>query len=87
MDVRGRWPQARLSPSDGIGRERNIRALPEEHEIGASNGLPRVIKQAVRDGTLSEGVRHCWMEFADLDSVQAFVDVVRLKYQLLARPE
>jgi len=59
----------------------------EEHEIGASNGLPRVIKQAVRDGTLSEGVRHCWMEFADLDSVQAFVDVVRLKYQLLARPE
>ncbi len=24
---------------------------------------------------------------ADLDSVQAFVDVVRLKYQLLARPE
>ena len=59
----------------------------EEQEISATNGLPRVIKQAVRDGTLFDGVRHCWMEFADLDSVQAFVDVVRLKYQLLARPE
>src|SRR5437762_14238226 len=59
----------------------------EEQEISATNGLPRVIKQAVRDGTVFEGVRHCWMEFADLDGVQAFVDVVRLKYQLLARPE
>jgi len=49
--------------------------------------LPRVIKQAVREGTLTHGVRHCWMEFLDLDGVQAFVDVVRLKYQLLARPE
>src|SRR5579859_2024421 len=60
---------------------------PEEQEISATNGLPRVIKQAVRDGSLFDGVRHCWMEFADLDAVQAFVDVVRLKYQLLARPE
>lgn len=59
----------------------------EEQEIGATNGLPRVIKQAVRDGTQLEGVRLCWMEFADLDAVQSFVDVVRLKYQLLARPE
>src|SRR6059036_3284253 len=46
----------------------------EEQEISATNGLPRVIKQAVRDGTVFEGVRHCWMEFADLDGVQAFVD-------------
>jgi len=59
----------------------------EEQEIGATNGLPRVIKQAVRDGTLNDGVRQCWMEFLDLDGVHAFVDVVRLKYQLLARPE
>ena len=59
----------------------------EEQEISATNGLPRVIKQAVRDGTLFDGVRHCWMEFEDLDAVHAFVDVVRLKYQLLARPE
>jgi len=27
------------------------------------------------------------MEFPDLDAVDAFVNVVRLKYQLLARPE
>jgi hypothetical protein len=59
----------------------------EEQEIGATNGLPRAIKQAVRDGVTFEGVRHCWMEFPDLEAVQAFVDVVRLKYQLLARPE
>ena len=59
----------------------------EEQEISATNGLPRVIKQAVRDGSLFDGVRHCWMEFADLDAVQAFAEVVRLKYQLLARPE
>ena len=59
----------------------------EEQEICATNGLPRSIKQAVRDATLLNGVRHCWMEFPDLDSVQAFADVVRLKYQLLARPE
>src|SRR5262245_42055555 len=34
----------------------------EEQEIGATNGLPRVIKQAVREGRLFDGVRHCWME-------------------------
>ncbi|MGH7671327.1 MAG: hypothetical protein ACREMC_00375, partial [Gemmatimonadales bacterium] len=59
----------------------------EEQEVGATNGLPRIIKQAVRDGTVADGIRHCWMEFPDLDAVAAFVDVVRLKYQLLARPE
>lgn len=59
----------------------------EEQEIGATNGLPRAIKQAVRDGAMFDGVRHCWMEFPDLDAVAAFVNVVRLKYQLLARPE
>jgi len=46
----------------------------------------RVIKQAVvrdaarRRATLLDGVRRS-------DAVEAFVDVVRLKYQLLARPE
>lgn len=59
----------------------------EEQEIGATNGLSRLIKQAVRDGIFNEGVRLCWLEFTDLDAVGAFVDVVRLKYQLLARPE
>jgi hypothetical protein len=59
----------------------------EEQEIVATNGLPRIVKQAVRDGVMSGVVRQCWMEFPDLDAVDAFVDVVRLKYQLLARPE
>ncbi|MGH7530217.1 MAG: hypothetical protein ACREMN_07520 [Gemmatimonadales bacterium] len=59
----------------------------EEQEIGATNGVPRTIRQAVRDGIRSGGVRHCWLEFSDLPTVAAFVDVVRLKYQLLARPE
>lgn len=59
----------------------------EEQEIVATNGLPRIVKQAVRDGVMSGVVRQCWMEFPDLDAVAAFVDVVRLKYQLLARPE
>lgn len=59
----------------------------EEQEIVATNGLPRVVKQAVRDGVMAGAVRQCWMEFPDLNAVGAFVDVVRLKYQLLARPE
>jgi tetrahydromethanopterin S-methyltransferase subunit F len=32
-------------------------------------------------------VRWCWMEFPDLDAVDAFVSIIRLKHQLLARPE
>jgi hypothetical protein len=59
----------------------------EERELVTADGLPRIIKQAVRDGHVSSGVRLCWMEFPDLAAVDAFVNVVRLKYQLLARPE
>jgi hypothetical protein len=59
----------------------------EEQELVLGDGLPRVIKTAVREGELVDQVRWCWMEFADLDDVQAFVDVVRLKHQLLARPD
>ena len=59
----------------------------EEQELAATNGLARVIKQSVKDGVEADGVRLCWLEFTDLDTVDAFVDVVRLKYQLLARPE
>src|SRR5260221_6550082 len=50
----------------------------EEQEISATNGLPRVIKQAVREGTVFDVVLHGWMEFADLNSVQAFVDIFRV---------
>ncbi len=84
-----------LSPRQRPKADQPVRDLPpraaqrfkKAREQLRSLGLPRVIKQAVRDGSLFDGVRHCWMEFADLDAVQAFAEVVRLKYQLLARPE
>ena len=59
----------------------------EERDLAAADGLPRVIRKAVRDGLVSGAVRWCWMEFPDLDSVAAFVHVVQLKHLLLARPE
>jgi hypothetical protein len=59
----------------------------EEQELGLADGLPRPIKHAVRDGTVESGVRWCWLEFADLDVVAAFVEVIRLKHHFLARPE
>jgi len=88
LDVRSRRPQlGYLHPmQSGLSGTFVLSGL-EEQEISATNGLPRVNQTGGADGTLFDGVRHCWMEFVDLDSVQAFVDVVRLKYQLLARPE
>ena len=59
----------------------------EQQELVLANGLPRVIKQAVRDGVHAEGLRWCWLSFGDLDAVDAFVDVVRMKHHFLARPE
>lgn len=59
----------------------------EEQELVLSDGLPRSVKQAVRDGEKVDGVRWCWMQFGDLNTVQGFVDVIRLKHQLLARPD
>lgn|SRR3990172_9782690 len=64
-----------------------VLAAAEEQELILANGLPKVIKTAVRDGEVVDQVRWCWMEFADLEDVQAFVDVVRLKHQFLARPD
>ena len=59
----------------------------EEEELGAGDALPRTVRTAVKDGTLDSGVRWCWMEFDDLEAVDAFVDVIRFKHHLLARPE
>ena len=59
----------------------------EELELVPANGLPRLIKQSVRDGVHAEGVRWCWLAFGDLDAVDAFVDVVRMKHHFLSRPE
>ncbi|PYP35165.1 MAG: hypothetical protein DMD34_10275 [Gemmatimonadetes bacterium] len=59
----------------------------EERELAATDGLPRASRQAIRGGRLASGVRWCWMEFPDLETVDAFVAVIRLKHQLLARPD
>jgi hypothetical protein len=59
----------------------------EERELSVTDGLPRASRQAIRDGRMSGGVRWCWMEFPDFETVDAFVDVIRFKHQLLARPE
>ena len=59
----------------------------EERELAGSDGLPRATRQAIRDGRIASGVRWCWMEFPDLDAVDAFVHIIQLKHQLLARPE
>lgn len=59
----------------------------EEQELVLGDGLPRSIKAAVKSGEVVDAVRWCWMGFDDLDAVAAFVDVIRLKHQFLARPE
>ena len=59
----------------------------EEQELVLANGFPRSVKHAVRDGELADGVRWCWMEFPDLDTVGGFVEVIRLKHHLLSRPD
>ncbi|OLB11814.1 MAG: hypothetical protein AUH07_08985 [Gemmatimonadetes bacterium 13_2_20CM_70_9] len=59
----------------------------EERELAVTNGLPKTLRQAMRDGRVANGIRWCWMEFPDLEAVDAFVHVVHLKHQLLARPE
>ncbi len=59
----------------------------EERELAVTDGLPKVIRHAVRDGDVASGVRWCWVRFPDLAAVDAFVAIVGLKHMLLARPE
>jgi hypothetical protein len=59
----------------------------EEREFAVTDGLPKLVRQAMRAGPVANGMRWCWMAFADLDAVDAFVHVVHLKHQLLARPD
>ena len=59
----------------------------EEREFAVGDGMPKTLRQAIRGGAVSAGVRWCWMEFPDLEAVEAFVEIVRLKHQFLARPE
>jgi hypothetical protein len=59
----------------------------EEQELILADGLQRSVKQAVREGRMVEGVRWCWMDFPDLDTVDGFVGVIQLKHHLLSRPD
>ena len=59
----------------------------EESELAATSGVPRIIRAAVRDGVMDGETRWCWLELTGLDAVEAFVNVVRFKHQMLARPE
>jgi hypothetical protein len=59
----------------------------EESELAMADGLPAVIKDAVRGGEVAGAHRWCWLAFPDLDVVEAFVHVVRQKHHFLARPE
>jgi hypothetical protein len=59
----------------------------EERELVPADGLPRVIRHAVRDGVRLDGLRWCWLSFTDLGAVDAFVDVIRMKHHFLSRPD
>lgn len=59
----------------------------EERELVTTDGLPRGIKRAVRNGEVADALKWCWMSFPDLDAAEAFVHVVRLKHHFLARPD
>lgn len=59
----------------------------EERELAATDGLPKVIREAMRHGFVNGAVRWCWVDFTDLDAVAAFVQVITLKHLLLARPD
>ena len=59
----------------------------EERELSGTNEAPGVVRQAMRTGIVSDGVRWCWMDLSDLEAAEAFVTVVKLKHLLLSRPE
>ena len=59
----------------------------EERELAVTDGLPKALRHAMRTAPVAGGVRWCWMAFPDLDAVEAFVHVIQLKHELLARPE
>ncbi len=64
-----------------------VLSASEEREFAMNDGLPKQLREAMRDGRVSGGVRWCWMVFPDLEAVNAFVHVVQLKHHFLARPE
>ncbi|HUK21566.1 MAG TPA: DUF3788 family protein [Gemmatimonadales bacterium] len=59
----------------------------EERELAQSDGLAPRLREALAGGPVSVRVRWCWMELPDLEAADEFVQIVRLKHQILARPE
>jgi len=59
----------------------------EERELAMTDGLANEVREAVRDGRVSGGVRWCWMQLPHLGAADAFVAIARLKHHFLARPE
>ena len=59
----------------------------EEREFTIATNLPPAARRAMLAGSVSAGLRWCWMKVPDLETAEAFVHVVRLKHLILARPE
>jgi hypothetical protein len=59
----------------------------EQRELVGSDGVPARLGEAMRLGLVATGVRWCWMELPDLGAAGEFVHIVRLKHQILSRPE
>lgn len=59
----------------------------EERELVGSDGVPTRLREAIELGPVAAGVRWCWMEMPDLEAAEEFVRVIRLKHQILSRPE
>ena len=59
----------------------------EERELVTTDDIPPLVRDAMRCGAMSAGVRWCWLQFPDLAAAGAFVAVVRLKHLMLSRPE
>lgn len=76
-----------LHPMHGGASATFVVTRDEEEELARASGIPRAIRAAVRDGVREGGLRYCWLPLTDLATVAGFVDVLRFKHQLLARPE
>ena len=59
----------------------------EERELAGTTAAPAAVREAMRTGVVSDGVRWCWLDLPDLEAAEAFVTVVKLKHLLLSRPE
>jgi len=78
---------AYLHPMESSVSGTFILSEAEEQEFGVSDGMSAAIRQAIKQGDIAGVHRWCWMEFPDLETVDAFVHVVQQKHHFLARPD